>query len=205
MKSTVAAIGRALDVLQCKELSTEIERVAKALASTKAKNLNAIRNVLARASHGDPKAIALRLQSILPALAAFHEVLLVASAKKKVLDELKALLDLFDEYRQLSIDEFCQALCPPRIGEHAMGHQLVDAYLDRLEEVLGDEQKFSAVYEALTADKRIAQAEAVELASRFLAPIAKSTSRPKALRRVLYRHEKLLESRAVSASMAARR
>jgi len=45
----------------------------------------------------------------------------------------------------------------------------------------------------------------VELASRFLAPIAKSTSRPKALRRVLYRHEKLLESRAASASIAARR
>ena len=151
------------------------------------------------------ESIALRLQSILPALAAFHEVLLVASAKKKVLDELKALIDLFGEYRQLSIDEFCQALCPTIIGEHAVGDQLVDAYLDRLEEVLGDEQKFPAVYDALTADKRIAQPEAVELASRFLAPIAKSTSRPKALRRVLYRHEKLLKSRAVSASMAARR
>jgi hypothetical protein len=86
-----------------------------------------------------------------------------------------------------------------------MDYQLVDEYLDRLEKVLGDEQQFPLVYKSLTADKRVAQPEAVELASRFLAPIAKSTSRPKALRRVLYRHEKLLESRAASASIAARR
>ncbi len=86
-----------------------------------------------------------------------------------------------------------------------MDHELVEAYLAKLEKALGDEKQFPLVYEALTADKSVAQPEAVELASRFLAPIAKSTSRPKALRRVLYRHEKLLESRAASASIAARR
>jgi hypothetical protein len=205
MKESVAAIGKALASLHCQELSVGIERVAKALAASKLKKAGAIREALARASHGDSEPIGLRLESILPALTAFHEVLLIAGAKKRVLEELKALLDLFGENRQLSIDEFCKALSPTKIGERAVDHQLVDTYLGRLEEVLGDEQKFEAVYEALTADRRIAQPEAVELASRFLAPMAKSTSRPKALRRVLYRHEKLLESRAASASMAAPR
>jgi hypothetical protein len=81
----------------------------------------------------------------------------------------------------------------------------VETYLAELEKALGDEKKFRPLYEALLGDKRVGQAEAVELSSRFLGPIAKSTSRPKALRRVLYRHEKLLESRAASASIAARR
>jgi hypothetical protein len=205
MKDLVAAIGKALASLQCEELSGEIERVAKALAASKLKNAEAIRDALVRAERRDAKSSGLKLASIVPALTAFYEVLVVASAKKKVLEELKALLDLFRENRQLSIDEFCEALSPTKIGERAVDHQLVDHYLGRLEQVLGDEQKFQAVYEALTADKRVTQPEAVELASRFLAPIAKRTSRPKALRRVLYRHEKLLEARAVSASMAARR
>ena len=86
-----------------------------------------------------------------------------------------------------------------------MDQKLVETYLGRREQALGNEREFPLVYHALTADKRIGQSEAVELASRFLAPIAKSASRPKALRRVLCRHEKLMESRAAPASIGARR
>jgi len=204
MKELVAAIGKALASLKPQEFSGEFERIAKALAESKNKKLSAISGALRRKSPSDRTPAGVNLGSLLPILSAFHEVLLVAGARKKSIEELKALLDLFNEYRQLPIDEFCQALCPTTIGDPTVD-RLVDDYLAKLEKALGDEQKFPLVYETLTADKRIAQPEAVELASRFLAPIAKSTPRPKALRRVLYRHEKLLESRAASASIAARR
>ena len=205
MKELIFAIGKALAGIKQQELSLEFERVAKALATSKIKKVEAIGAALARASQSCRASAGEQLGSLLPALNGFYEVLLVAGAKKKSIDGLKALLDLFTEYHQLSTDEFCQALCPTTIGVTVVDHQLVDTYLDKLENALGDEQKFPLVYKALSADERVAQPEAVELASRFLAPVAKSTSRPKALRRVLYRHEKLLKSRAASASIAARR
>jgi hypothetical protein len=205
MKELIAAIGKALARLGRVEVSSEVETVARTLAKSKVKNFEAIRKAMARRNRAAHAANGATLGSLLPALCAFYDVLLVAGAKKKSLSDLKALLDLFAEYAQLSTDEFCEALCPTTTGEPAVDQRLVDTYLQKLETALGDEQKFPLIYKALTADKRITQPEVVELASRFLAPIAKSTSRPKALRRVLYRHEKLLESRAASASIAARR
>ena len=74
-----------------------------------------------------------------------------------------------------------------------MDHKLVAIYLGNLEQTLEDANRFPELYRNIVADKRIGQPEAVELASRFLDPIAKSTSRPKALRRLLYRHEKMME------------
>ncbi len=86
-----------------------------------------------------------------------------------------------------------------------MNSQLANAYLIRLEETLGSDERFRAVHAELGADKVVGQAEMVEILSRFLSPVAKSTSRPKAWRRIMYRHEKLLQSRAASASIAAKR
>ncbi len=205
MKELVAAIGKALAGLKQQELSCEFDRIAKTLAGSKAKKIDVIAEALRQSNQNHQVSSGVKLGSLLPVFSVFYEVFIAAGARKKSVTDLKALLDLFGEYQQLSIDEFCLALTPITIGARAVDHQLVDTYLDRLEKVLGDEQQFPLVYKSLTADKRVAQPEAVELASRFLAPIAKSTSRPKALRRVLYRHEKLLESRAASASITARR
>jgi hypothetical protein len=205
MKELVEAIAKALKHLNCQGLSSELQRVANALAQSKVKKIDAISKALSRISHTNEAPAGTKLGSLSRALTAFYDVLLVASAKKKSVGDLKALLDLFDEYAQLSTDEFCKALCPTTTEEPAVDRQLVETYLQKLETALGDEQTFPSIYKALTSDKRINQPEAVELASRFLAPLAKSTSRPKALRQVLYRHEKLLESRAASASIAAPR
>ena len=205
MKEIILSIAKALAELGQREVSSELDRIARALVESKVKNIDVISLALPRKSLVQRAAADVNLGSLVPVLSAFYAVLLDAGAKKKNIDDVKALLDLFGEYRNLSVDEFCQALCAKTIGKPAVDHQLVDTYLVRLEKVLGDEQKFPLLYEALTADRRIAQPEAVELASRFLAPVAKSTSRPKALRRVLYRHEKLIKSRAASASIAARR
>jgi hypothetical protein len=86
-----------------------------------------------------------------------------------------------------------------------MNASLVEEYLQRFKAALGDDERFTKVFNEAWNDKRLGQPEAVELASKFLAPIAKSTSRPKALRRCIYRHEKLIEARRVAASISAKR
>lgn len=205
MKEVVAAINKALATLEQHDSIGEFERVAKALAESKVKKIDVISKALRCLRPSQQPSAGALLGALLPILRTFHELLVAVGAKKKNVEDLKAVLDLVAEYHQLSIGEFCQALSSTTIGERLVDHQLVESYLDKLEKTLGDEQRFPLVYKALADDKRIAQPEAVELASRFLAPVAKSTSRPKALRRVLFRHEKLIESRAASASIGARR
>ena len=79
--------------------------------------------------------------------------------------------------------------------------QLVESYLHRLETALGNDGLFRAVYLELCADRNITKVEAIEIASRFFEPMAQSATRPKALQKILYRHEKLLDSRDASKSI----
>jgi hypothetical protein len=205
MKEIIATFADALRSFDSEKLASDFEEIADALDKSKLKTVEQINQALSKTVRLSQKTTGTTLGALMPALEAFHKLLVQASAKKKSIDSVKAMLDVFNEYSQLSTEEFRRALCFKTTGDRTVDQQLVATYLGKLEQALGDERKFPEVYDALTADKRIAQPEAVELASRFLAPIPKSTSRPKALRRVLYRHEMLLESRAKSASIGARR
>jgi hypothetical protein len=206
MKEILLNASKMLNLLDKQELAAALASVADAIAKAKIRKVEDVRTALSRRSRTDLGRDGKQdLGAITDLLGALCEIISICGAKKKIAEDTKTLLEILREHRHVSLDEFCLALDPKTIGERAVDHQLVNAYLDRLQKALGDEQKFPEVYEALAADKRVAQPEAVALASEFLAPIAKSTSRPKALRQVLYRHQKLLESRAASASIAARR
>jgi hypothetical protein len=84
---------------------------------------------------------------------------------------------------------------------------IVSTYLSKLEAALGDDRAFLPVFEALKSDPEVHQAEAVALASRFVAKTPESTARSKALDRVLKRHASLasfkLKQRAMSGRSAA--
>jgi hypothetical protein len=88
-----------------------------------------------------------------------------------------------------------------------MNEKLVNSYLGKLEASLGEERRFMDVYNELLEDQAIQQAEAVAIASRFVAPTAASTPRGKALERVLRRHSSLasfkLKQRATAGRSAA--
>jgi hypothetical protein len=81
-------------------------------------------------------------------------------------------------------------------GPEDVNEALVSDYLRRLEKALPDADCFASLFAELTADERVQQAEAVALASRFLSPTSASTSRTKALAKVLERHTTLMRSRA---------
>jgi hypothetical protein len=69
--------------------------------------------------------------------------------------------------------------------------QVVSRYLAALNQALGDESAFTALFNAIKRDGSVRQAEAVALASAFVAPMAKSTAKGKALDSVRRRHKSL--------------
>ena len=81
---------------------------------------------------------------------------------------------------------------------------LVSTYLAKLEAALGDDRAFLPVFNALKADPSVQQAEAVALASRFVATTADSTSRTRALERVWKRHSALASFKLKQRAMAGR-
>src|SRR5262245_6681909 len=80
--------------------------------------------------------------------------------------------------------------------------RLIDDYAKRLVAALGDDAQFIPLFEELYADERVAQAEAVAIASRFYGRTPKSTTRPKALERVRGRHVKLMKFKRQSSTSA---
>jgi hypothetical protein len=82
-----------------------------------------------------------------------------------------------------------------RKGPENVNETLINDYLGRLEKALPDADAFPSLFAELLADERVQQAEAVAIASRFLSPTSASTSRAKALAKVMERHAALMRSR----------
>ena len=81
--------------------------------------------------------------------------------------------------------------------------ELVESYLQRLEAALGNDTLFRSLHRELSADVRINKTEAIEIASRFFEPMPASATRRKAMQKILYRHQKLMDSRAASETIGA--
>ena len=82
--------------------------------------------------------------------------------------------------------------------------ELIESYLQKLEAALGNEGMFRIAYRELSADKRADREAVIEIATRFYEPTPASTSRPKALQKILHRHEKLMESRGASSAIGGK-
>jgi hypothetical protein len=88
-------------------------------------------------------------------------------------------------------------------GTASVDRALVEKYLTQLEASLGKDE-FVKLYDDLRNDAEVTKLEAVEIADRFMGPVAPSTSRAKALQRVLYRHRKLMDFSSGSESIGGR-
>jgi len=73
-----------------------------------------------------------------------------------------------------------------------MNEKVVADYLARLEASLGDESAFMSVFDEMKSDSEVRQVEAVGLVSRFVSPMAASTSKSKAFERILRRHQNII-------------
>lgn len=86
-----------------------------------------------------------------------------------------------------------------KLGAAANRHALA------LEATLPNAKTFKAAFEALKGDKSITREELVALSSKFHNRLPPSATKARALKNIMNRHEKLLESRAASSTIGARR
>jgi hypothetical protein len=144
----------------------------------------------------------LSVASIAPALTSLR-AFVDGFGKKDLNKSLDSLLDSLRIHADVPISVFVAsarqhvASASKPKGKRAaavpMNQRLVDDYVDRLETVLGDDRSFGSLLDELQTDQRIAQPEAVAIASRFYGRTPSSTSRSKALERIRERHEKLMQ------------
>jgi hypothetical protein len=89
-------------------------------------------------------------------------------------------------------------------GKAVSNEAIVKRYLAKLEAALGDDNAFLPLFEELKLDGAVRQSEAVALASLFVTKTPESTSRAKALERVLKRHNSLATFKLKQRAMAGR-
>jgi DNA repair ATPase RecN len=77
---------------------------------------------------------------------------------------------------------------PKKARKQKMTDDQIVAYVARLEQALGDDEKFLPILEELN---NAAVAELVAIASKFVAPMPASSSKKSAIERIRKRHENL--------------
>lgn len=77
----------------------------------------------------------------------------------------------------------------PKKAQRPMNEDQIAEYVSRLEKALGDDDKFLPIIDELS---NVAVAELVAIASRFVAPMPASSTRQKAVDRILKRHQNLM-------------
>ena len=213
-REILARFANALEASETNPGETALQRFVSALAAVDAMTAQKLvssidKTGLARSAVAEPTLGA--MEWALDGLAA---VLKEAGAKKQIVADVDLLLDFIRRHRDASIAEFeasavrlmASASRRPadRQATPADSKQLVEGYLQRLQAALGDDGSFRVLYGELGADRRVTKSDMIEIASRFVAPMPPSTTRPKALLKVLYRHQKLVDARAASASIGGK-
>lgn len=188
-----------------------VSRLAKALRKGGSQSFAKILSALEKDMFQDIPAIGPTLGDLVLPVAKLSALLTEAGAKKTVVADLELLLDLLRRRSEVSLTVFesCEfgsvASASRRRADPGAPpvdtKQLIENYLQRLEAALGNDGLFRAVFNELSADRNITKVEAIEIASRFFEPLAQSATRPKALRKILYRHEKLLDARSGAKSI----
>lgn len=76
----------------------------------------------------------------------------------------------------------------PKKAQKPMNENLIADFVARLEQALGDDERFLPIVDELS---NVAVTELVAIASKFVAPMAASSTKKSALERIRKRHENL--------------
>lgn len=211
LKALIETYGAALATVGATEAVARVSLLAEAIGKGGSQPVAKFIRVVENSGFESALGAGPNLGDVVPPVERLLALLIEGGAKKAVVTDLELLLDLLRRRSEVSLTEFKS--CALRSVASASRRkadpgappvdtkQLVESYLQRLEAALGNDGLFRAVFRELSADKNITKSEAVEIASRFFEPMAQSATRPRALQKILYRHEKLLESRDASKSI----
>jgi hypothetical protein len=139
-----------------------------------------------------------KISALLPMLRALAGYTALVG-KKTYADDLEELLEFMSKYPEISLSSFYKRAPAPvqagSLGAQSAGlnHPLIDQYASQLAATLGNDGTFMAIYARLKNDKGMKKPEMAALANQFNGPVAPSTTKIKALERILSRHRKLTE------------
>jgi hypothetical protein len=166
-----------------------------------AKRIGALRGT---ASTGSPS-----LGDVARLLSALKSVL-NKTAKATVLTDLNAIEKLLRDRASMDLGAFVrlatEAAAPPRPARNrdapAVRNDLVAHYKEKLEAALGDEEKFSAVYNDLRANTAVGKPEIIALAKQMTGSGARAEDA--ALKKIWNRHQSLVVFKAKSRATGGR-
>lgn len=202
----LSVYGDSLDRLEAANAAVGVAALAALLLRLRQKKVAEVVALLRSAVREELVAGKPSVGELVTALGVLQNLVLALEVKKQVelvdsLSELETALGGLEHY---SIESYMKELSTRvasasrrrRRGPADVNEALVSDYLRRLEMALPDASNFQLLFAELSADDRVQQAEAVALASRFLSPTSATTSRAKALAKIMERHVILMKSRA---------
>lgn len=216
---TLAELRRVLDIYAtvliksgAESRATVVQQLSRAAADLKVKNVKKLADLVmavdrSKAAAGEPST-----GELMHALDQLEALARGLSAKASVLSNLVELRSAFTGLERASI-ESCMEIVSSLVasaspkrnkGEAVVNENLVSDYLEQLEKALPDPEAFASLFARLKDDDHVGQAEAVAIASRFMAPTPSGTSRRKALDKVMDRHSKLMKARASARAQAGK-
>jgi hypothetical protein len=136
--------------------------------------------------------------------------LLNHTAKSAVLNDVKSIEKLLYDRASMEISAFVRMASEPAVPRRPTGKQtarkvrddLVANYKEKLEASLGDEEKFSSVYNDLRSNAAISKAEIIALAKEMTGRGARTEDA--ALTKILNRHRSLVVFKAKSRATGGR-
>ena len=134
----------------------------------------------------------------------------LSAVGKPAMKDVDMLLALLQRHHAVSVNTFVAGAVdtlsriPVKKSSHklAVREDLVDRYLRRLEDALGDAPGFARVFAQLSADAEMKTGELKSLSRRFA--LGAGQNREAALKKIYARHQALMTSRARSAATAGR-
>jgi hypothetical protein len=184
------------------EQATAWQAMVPVFESSPNRNVSAICSVLSGVKppeHGN----GLRLQAMIGLIPALKRFLRGVNVKQPLLDDVETIGKTLGAFRETSAAAFADAAVqhfrdlsapttrePPRQALDG----ILQSYLQRLEEALGDESRFLQIFNTLKSDADVKSAEVKKLARAFAKETAKSKTA--ALDLIWGRHAALTGSRA---------
>jgi len=205
LAAKLSAFGESLDRVDAANAAVGVAALAALLLRLRQKKVAEVAALLQSTAGEELVAGKPSVGELLTALGVLRDLVSAFEARKpaellSALTELETALSGFDLYSIESYMKGVSSRVAPVSRRRGRGpadvnESVISDYLKRLENALPDASSFAVLFAELSADDRVQQAEAVALASRFLSPTSATTSRAKALDKVMERHRSLMRSR----------